>query len=72
LRAAVALVYGIDAGLRSGCKPGATMLSIHVMTGVSWGNYQDIMAVRRRSNEDEAQTDRNGNKIGTAAMFIYK
>ncbi len=74
LRSDVAMVYGIgpdlperiatwrDAGYR-----------IHVMTGISWGNYQDYMYGRFDgiNHEDEAQTDQNGNKIGHGGDVYY-
>lgn len=74
LRSDVAIVYGIDAGL-----PGriATWRDrgyrIHVMTGVSWGRYQDYLYGRFDgvNHEDEAQTDRNGNRISHGGDVYY-
>jgi hypothetical protein len=74
LRSDVAIVYGIDAKL-----PGriATWRNkgyrIHVMTGVSWGHYQDYLYGRFDdiNHEDEAQTDRNGNKISHGGDIYY-
>ena len=66
LRSDVAIVYGIDPGLP---KRIATWRErgyrIHVMTGVSWGNYQDYLYGRFDgiNHEDEAQTERGGQKI---------
>lgn len=74
LRSDVAIVYGIDAKL-----PGriATWRDkgyrIHVMTGVSWGHYQDYLYGKFDgiNHEDEAQTDRNGNKISHGGDVFY-
>ncbi|MDB6021456.1 MAG: hypothetical protein JWQ04_1313 [Pedosphaera sp.] len=74
LRADVALVYGIDAGLPERMQTWRDHgYRIHVMTGVSWGNYQDYFYGRFDgvSHEDEAQTDRNGNKIGHGGDVYY-
>ena len=74
LRSDVAIVYGIDAEL-----PGriATWRDhgyrIHVMTGASWGNYQDYLYGRFDgiNHEDEAQMDRAGHKIGHGGDVDY-
>lgn len=74
LRSDVAIVYGIDPGL-----PGRIQTwrdrgyRIHVMTGVSWGNYQDYLYGRFDgvNHEDEAQTDRHGNKISHGGDVYY-
>lgn len=74
LRSDVAIVYGIDPGL-----PGRIQTwrdrgyRIHVMTGVSWGNYQDYLYGRFDgvNHEDEAQTDRNGEKISHGGDVYY-
>jgi len=74
LRSDVAIVYGIDPGLpdriRSWRERG---YRIHVMTGVSWGNYQDYLYGRFDgvNHEDEAQTDRHGNKISHGGDVYY-
>ena len=46
---------------------------IHVMTGVSWGSYQDYLYGRFDgiNHEDEAQTDRAGNKISHGGDVYY-
>ena len=46
---------------------------IHVMTGVSWGGYQDYLYGRFDgvNHEDEAQTDRHGNKISHGGDVYY-
>ncbi len=74
LRSDVAIVYGIDPGL-----PGRLQTwrdrgyRLHVMTGVSWGNYQDYLYGRFDgvNHEDEAQTDRNGKKISHGGDVYY-
>lgn len=74
LRSDVAIVYGIDPGL-----PGRIQTwrdhgyRIHVMTGVSWGNYQDYLYGRfdGTNHEDEAQTERNGRKISHGGDVYY-
>lgn len=74
LRSDVAIVYGIDAGL-----PGRIQTwrdrgyRLHVMTGVSWGHYQDYLYGRFDgiNHEDEAQTDRAGNKISHGGDVYY-
>ena len=66
LRSDVAIVYGIDARLPQRIQTWRDRgYRIHVMTGVSWGNYQDYLYGRFDgvNHEDEAQTDRAGNKI---------
>ena len=46
---------------------------IHVMTGVAWGNYQDYLYGRFDgiNHEDEAQTQKNGEKIGHGGDVYY-
>lgn len=74
LRSDVAIVYGIDPGLSSRIQTWRDRgYRIHVMTGVSWGNYQDYLYGRFDgvNHEDEAQTDRNGNKISHGGDVYY-
>ena len=74
LRSDVAIVYGIDAGLPERIKTWRDRgYRIHVMTGVAWGEYQDYLYGRFDgiNHEDEAQTDRNGNKIGHGGDVYY-
>lgn len=74
LRSDVAIVYGIDRGL-----PGRIQTwrdrgyRVHVMTGVSWGEYQDYLYGRFDgvNHEDEAQTDRAGKKISHGGDVYY-
>jgi hypothetical protein len=74
LRSDVAIVYGIDAGLQERIRTWRDRgYRIHVMTGVSWGNYQDYLYGRFDgvNHEDEAQTDRTGNKISHGGDVYY-
>jgi len=74
LRSDVAIVYGIDPGL-----PGRIQTwrdrgyRIHVMTGVSWGQYQDYLYGRFDgiNHEDEAQTMRDGKKRSHGGDVYY-
>jgi len=63
LRSDVTLVYGIDTSLPQRIQTWRDHgYRIHVMTGVSWGQYQDYLYGRFDgiNHEDEAQTMRNG------------
>lgn len=74
LRSDVAIVYGIDPGLPQRLQTWRDRgYRIHVMTGVSWGNYQDYLYGRFDgvNHEDEAQTERNGNKISHGGDVYY-
>lgn len=74
LRSDVAIVYGIDPGLPQRIQTWRDRgYRIHVMTGVSWGNYQDYLYGRFDgiNREDEAQTDRHGNKISHGGDVYY-
>jgi hypothetical protein len=74
LRSDVALVYGIDAGLPARLETWrARGYRCHVMTGVAWGEYQDYLYGRFDgvNHEDEAQTDRAGNKVGHGGDVYY-
>jgi len=70
----VAIVYGIDTGL-----PGRIQswrdhgYRIHVMTGVSWGKYQDYLYGRFDgiNHEDEAQTVSDGRKSSHGGDVYY-
>ncbi|WP_367870713.1 hypothetical protein [Luteolibacter sp. Populi] len=74
LRSDVAIVYGIDPGL-----PGRMQTwrdrgyRLHVMTGVSWGQYQDYLYGRFDgvNHVDNAQTDRNGKVISHGGDIYY-
>ncbi len=74
LRSDVAIVYGIDTNLPARIETWREHgYRIHVMTGVAWGEYQDYLYGRFDgiNHEDEAQTDRNGNKIGHGGDVYY-
>jgi len=74
LRSDVVLVYGIDSGLPQRIQTWRDRgYRIHVMTGVSWGNYQDYLYGRFDgvNHEDEAQTDRAGNKVSHGGDVYY-
>lgn len=74
LRADVAMVYGIDSSLPARVKTWRDRgYIIHLMTGVSWGEYQDYLYGRFDgiNHEDEAQTDGNGNKVSHGGDVYY-
>ncbi len=74
LRSDVAIVYGIDPGLPARIQSWRDHgYRIHVMTGVSWGSYQDYLYGRFDgvNHEDEAQTDRHGKKISHGGDVYY-
>ena len=74
LRSDVAIVYGIDAGLPQRLQTWRDRgYRLHLMTGVSWGNYQDYLYGRFDgiNHEDEAQTERNGKKISHGGDVYY-
>ena len=74
LRSDVAIVYGIDTNLPARIETWrAHGYRIHVMTGVAWGEYQDYLYGRFDgiNHEDEAQTERNGNKISHGGDVYY-
>ncbi len=69
-----AMCYGIDPTLAeriAGWK--AQGYRVHVMTGVSWGEYQDYLYGRFDgvNHEDEAQTERSGRKISHGGDVYY-
>jgi hypothetical protein len=74
LRSDVVLAYGIDPGLPQRIQTWRDHgYRIHVMTGVSWGSYQDYLYGRFDgvNHEDEAQTDRAGKKISHGGDVYY-
>ena len=74
LRSDVAIVYGIDPGLPDRIATWREHgYRIHVMTGVSWGNYQNYLYGRFDgiNHEDEAQTSRNGEKRSHGGDVYY-
>jgi hypothetical protein len=74
LRADVAMVYGIDNSLSERIRSWRDRgYRVHLMTGVSWGAYQDYLYGRfdGTNHEDNAQTDRNGKKISHGGDVYY-
>ena len=74
LRSDVAIVYGIDKGMPDRVKTWWDRgYRVHLMTGVSWGEYQDYLYGRfdNVNHEDEAQTDKYGNKISHGGDVYY-
>lgn len=74
LRSDVAMCYGVgpDIGDRV-AQWKAQGYRVHVMTGVSWGQYQDYLYGRFDgvNHVDEAQTDRFGNVISHGGDIYY-
>ena len=73
-RSDVAICYGIDASLPARIASWRDHGYIpHLMTGVSWGEYQDYLYGRFDgvNHEDEAQTERNGKKISHGRDVYY-
>ncbi len=74
LRSDVAMVYGIDASMPERVNSWRDRgYRVHLMTGVSWGQYQDYLYGRfdGTNHEDNAQTDRNGKKISHGGDVYY-
>lgn len=74
LNADVAMVYGIDTTLPDRIKTWREQgYTIHVMTGVAWGEYQDYYFGKwdGKHREDEAQTMKNGEIIGHGGDVYY-
>jgi hypothetical protein len=74
LRSDVAICYGIDTNLPARIATWRDHgYRIHVMTGVSWGNYQDYLYGRFDgiNHEDEAQTLANGDKRSHGGDVYY-
>src|ERR1041385_8200028 len=74
LRADVAMVYGIDKTLPDRIKSWRDRgYRVHLMTGVSWGEYQDYLYGRfdGTNHEDNAQMDKQGRKIGHGGDVWY-
>lgn len=74
LRADVAMVYGIGNNLEERVKSWRDRgYRVHLMTGVSWGEYQDYLYGRYDglNHEDNAQTDKHGNKISHGRDVYY-
>jgi hypothetical protein len=74
LRSDVAIVYGIDTNLPNRIATWRDHgYRIHVMTGVSWGKYQDYLYGRFDgiNHEDEAQTLADGSKRSHGGDVYY-
>lgn len=74
LRSDVAVCYGIDKSLPDRIETWRKRgYRIHVMTGVSWGQYQDYLYGRFDgiNHEDEAQTERSGLKVSHGGDVYY-
>lgn len=74
LRSDVAICYGIDPTISSRIATWREHgYRIHVMTGVSWGNYQDYLYGRFDgiNHEDEAQTVSDGRKSSHGGDVYY-
>ena len=74
LRSDVAICYGINPTLAARIAEWKQQGYLtHVMTGVSWGNYQDYLYGRFDgvNHVDEAQTDRDGNVISHGGDVYY-
>ena len=74
LNADVAMAYGIDESLPNRLKSWTDHGYIgHVMTGVSWGEYQDYYYGRwdGKQHLDEAQMQKNGERIGHGKDVYY-
>lgn len=70
----VALVYGIGTNLPDRLQTWREHgYHVHVMTGVAWGQYQDYLYGRFDGidHQDEAQTDRSGNKVSHGGDVYY-
>jgi hypothetical protein len=74
LRSDVAICYGVYASIAERIAQWKAQGYIpQVMTGVSWGNYQDYLYGRfdGKNHVDEAQTDRAGNVISHGGDVYY-
>jgi 4-hydroxy-2-oxoheptanedioate aldolase len=74
LRSDVSLVYGIDSSLPQRIQTWRDHgYRIHVMTGVSWGQYQDYLYGRFDgiNHEDEAQTVSDGHRSSHGGDVYY-
>ncbi|HEY3267768.1 MAG TPA: hypothetical protein VGM37_12630 [Armatimonadota bacterium] len=74
IRTDVAMVYGIDPSLPDRLKTWADRGYIpQVMTGVSWGEYQDYLYGRfdGKNHEDAAQQRKDGSKISHGGDVYY-
>ena len=74
LNADVAMCYGINKSLPDRLKDWRDHgYIVQLMTGVAWGEYQDYLYGRfdGKNHLDEAQTDRDGNKVSHGRDVYY-
>jgi hypothetical protein len=74
IRSDVVMCYGVGKDIGDRVRQWkAQGYRVHVMTGVSWGEYQDYLYGRFDgiNHVDEAQTDRNGNVISHGRDVYY-
>ena len=74
LNSDVAMCYGIGPTLPERLKSWRDHgYTVQLMTGVSWGQYQDYLYGKfdGKNHEDEAQVDRNGNKVTHGGDVYY-
>jgi hypothetical protein len=74
LPADVAMVYGLDPSMPDRIRQWKERgYIVHLMTGVSWGQYQDYLYGKfdGKNHVDEAQTDRHGNVISHGGDVYY-
>ncbi len=74
LRSDVAICYGVNGNIGERIAQWKAQGYIpHVMTGVSWGSYQDYLYGRfdGKNHVDEAQTERNGHVISHGGDVFY-
>ncbi|MES2461967.1 MAG: hypothetical protein V4671_15390 [Armatimonadota bacterium] len=74
IRSDVVMCYGVGPDIADRIHQWkAQGYRVHVMTGVSWGEYQDYLYGRFDgiNHVDEAQTDRNGNVISHGGDVYY-
>lgn len=74
VNADVAMVYGIESSLPERLETWRRRgYRTEVMTGVSWGNYQDYIHGRwdGKDHSDERQTDKDANPIGHGGDVWY-
>lgn len=74
IRTDVVMAYGIDEGLPARLKSYIERGYVpHVMTGVSWGEYQDYLYGRfdGQNHEDAAQQRKDGSKVSHGGDVYY-
>ena len=69
------MVYGTDETMPQRVKQFAEAgYAVHLMTGISWGDYQDYLdgGWDGQSHWDEAQTERNGRMVLHSPRVPYR